>query len=117
MHHLPRHFLPPDFTLLTEEFTDPHLDGPNDVEKLPELNGAESRGPELNEPQLNSMPQSLLRRQKTREKELINLALVESAGNVSRAARKLNISRQLLHYKMKKYGLQRSNYLSSELQN
>jgi arginine utilization regulatory protein len=55
----------------------------------------------------------LLRLQKTREKELINMALMESAGNVSRAARKLNISRQLLHYKMKKYRLQRNNYSSS----
>ena len=42
-----------------------------------------------------------------REKELIHKALVESAGKVSRAARKLNISRQLLHYKIKKYHLQR----------
>ena len=115
IHHLPRHFLPPEFTLLTEKFADPHLNGPSDVKKLPELNGVESNVPAIDELQLNSMPQSLLRRQKTREKKLINLALVESAGNVSRAARKLNISRQLLHYKMKKYSLQRSSFLSAEL--
>jgi arginine utilization regulatory protein len=108
--HLPRHFLPPEFTILTEKFTDPHLNGPSDVKELPELNGAEINVPAIDEPQQNSMPQSLLRRQKTREKELINLALVESAGNVSRAARKLNISRQLLHYKMKKYSLRRSSF-------
>ena len=61
--------------------------------------------------------QSLLRLQQIREQELINIALMESAGNMSQAARKLNISRQLLHYKMKKYNLQRSLYSSSAPQN
>jgi arginine utilization regulatory protein len=110
MHHLPRHFLPPEFTLLAKEAAGPQLNGPVAVEKLSEVNGAENKVPALDEPQQNSMPQGLLRRQKTREKELINLALVDAAGNVSRAARKLNISRQLLHYKMKKYSLQRNSY-------
>ena len=115
IHHLPMHFLPPEFTLLTEEAAGPNLNGSTAAEKLPELNGVGTKLSAKDELQLNSMPQSLLRRQKTREKELINMALAESAGNVSRAARKLNISRQLLHYKMKKYGLQRSNYISPEL--
>ena len=85
----------------------------NDTQKRSEFNGIDSGGPAIDKPQLKTMPQSLLRRQKTREKELINQALVDSAGNVARAARKLNISRQLLHYKMKKYNLQRNNYNAS----
>jgi arginine utilization regulatory protein len=53
----------------------------------------------------------LLRLQKIREQEMIKMALVESGGNVSQAARRLSVSRQLLHYKMKKYGLQRQAYI------
>ncbi len=117
IHHLPMHFLPPEFTLLTEEAAASDLQCSSADEELPELNEADIRVPAIDKPRLSSMPQSLLHRQKTREKELIDMALAESAGNVSQAARKLNISRQLLHYKMKKYGLQRSDYISSELQN
>ena len=113
LQHLPGHFLPPEFTLLTEEVAGSNLKGPVYVEKLPELNGTQSRVPAPDEPQLKPAPQSLLRLQQNREKELINTALMESAGNVSRAAGKLNISRQLLHYKMKKYNLQRNKYLLS----
>jgi arginine utilization regulatory protein len=113
MQHLPRHFLPPEFALLTAEVAGPNLKGPDYVEKLPEFNGAQSRLRGPDEPQLKPAPESLLRLQQNREKELINTALMESAGNVSRAAGKLNISRQLLHYKMKKYNLQRKKYLLS----
>jgi arginine utilization regulatory protein len=113
VHHLPRHFLPPEFNLLTKEIVSPNLNGPANIEKLPELRAAEDGGPKIENLQTKAMPESLLGLQKTREKELINLALTESAGNVSRAARKLNISRQLLHYKMKKYSLQRERYCAS----
>jgi arginine utilization regulatory protein len=43
-----------------------------------------------------------------KEKAMISNALSVAGGNVTRAARLLDISRQLLAYKMKKHGLDRS---------
>jgi len=112
MHNLPRHFLPPEFTLLTEEASSPGANSQADAGKALEFRGIQSAKPVTDDPQIKAVPESLLRLQKTREKELINLALAEAAGNVSRAARKLNISRQLLHYKFKKSNLARASYYS-----
>jgi len=112
MHNLPRHFLPPEFTLLTEEISSPGAHSQADAEQKPAFRGAQITGPETDDPQINPVPESLLGLQKIHEKELINLALAEASGNVSRAARKLSISRQLLHYKIKKYGLERALYCS-----
>jgi arginine utilization regulatory protein len=53
---------------------------------------------------------SLVETQSAREEELICQALRECLGNVSRASQDLGISRQLLHYKMKKYGLERKTF-------
>ncbi|MBW2094789.1 MAG: sigma 54-interacting transcriptional regulator [Deltaproteobacteria bacterium] len=53
---------------------------------------------------------SLVETQSAREEELICQALRDCNGNVSRASRDLGISRQLLHYKMKKYGLDRNSF-------
>jgi arginine utilization regulatory protein len=44
------------------------------------------------------------------ECKLIDEALAASGGNVSEAARRLNVSRQLIHYKMRAYGLARERY-------
>jgi len=107
---LPRHFLPPEFPLLTDEASTLIANNLIDAEKAPDIRGVRGGVPAQDMPQFNATPESLLRLQKTREKELINVAIMEAAGNVSRAARKLNISRQLLHYKMKKYRLQRDKY-------
>ena len=110
VHHLPRHFLTSEFTALANEALNPAAGKSIDDQPVPELNRIEPSGMPFTEPRLKTTPASLLRLQKNREKELINLALTESAGNVSQAARRLNISRQLMHYKMKKYRLQRSEY-------
>ena len=112
MHNLPRHFLPPEFTLLAEEASSLAANSKTDVESTPESSGVPSGQPAADASEIKAAPQSLLGLQKTREKELINLALTEAAGNVARAARKLSISRQLLHYKMKKYSLERGSYRS-----
>jgi len=48
--------------------------------------------------------------QEEREREAIVEALTESRGNVSAAARRLGLSRQLLRYKMAKHGLERSAF-------
>jgi arginine utilization regulatory protein len=44
------------------------------------------------------------------ESKMIDEALTASRGNVSEAARRLNVSRQLIHYKMRAYGLTREHY-------
>ncbi len=44
------------------------------------------------------------------ECRMIDQALKDSGGNVSATARMLNVSRQLVHYKMRKYGLVRERY-------
>jgi len=49
--------------------------------------------------------------QKNREKTAVETALSTCRGNVTRAAGTLGISRQLLHYKIKKYRLCRADYL------
>ena len=49
--------------------------------------------------------------QADREKNAVDDALTACGGNVTRAARQLGISRQLLHYKIRKYRLCRATYL------
>ncbi|MHB8764946.1 MAG: sigma-54 interaction domain-containing protein [Deferrisomatales bacterium] len=49
--------------------------------------------------------------QEARERAAVEEALAEARGNVSAAARRLGISRQLLRYKMAKHGLERSRFL------
>ncbi|MCP4720719.1 MAG: Fis family transcriptional regulator, partial [Desulfobacteraceae bacterium] len=49
--------------------------------------------------------------QADQEKKAVENALSTSQGNVSQAAKKLGISRQLLHYKIKKYKLFRVDFI------
>jgi arginine utilization regulatory protein len=113
MHHLPRHSLPPEFNLLKEAVTSPTVSSRKGVGKAADFMVMNGNLQPVDQPQSKAVPASLPWLQKTREKELIHNALLESAGNVSRAAQTLSISRQLLHYKMKKYSLQHNNYSSS----
>jgi arginine utilization regulatory protein len=53
---------------------------------------------------------SLLASQADKEKAVLEDALAINAGNVTRAARSIGISRQLFTYKMKKYQLNRTNF-------
>jgi arginine utilization regulatory protein len=53
---------------------------------------------------------SLLAIQADQEKDAIGRALSVNAGNVTRAAQAVGISRQLFTYKMKKYGLDRRDF-------
>lgn len=55
--------------------------------------------------------EGLVRAQKAQEKAAVIQALSEAQGNVSRAADTLGISRQLLHYKIRKHGLSRLDYI------
>mgnify|MGYP001813212487 CR=1 FL=1 len=55
----------------------------------------------------------LRERRQEQERKMIDDALRTAGGNVSSAARMLNVSRQLIHYKMRKYGLRRQAYRGS----
>jgi arginine utilization regulatory protein len=61
--------------------------------------------------QADDLPANFAQTQKQREKSAIGNALSASGGNVTQAALKLGISRQSLHYKMKKYHFKRSDFL------
>ena len=53
---------------------------------------------------------SLVQMRTEGEKAAIINALANASGNISRAAGSIGISRQLLHYKMKKYHLNRTDF-------
>ncbi len=72
--------------------------------------GARRRPPKPPEAAVSSM-RSLPDTRLGIERNMIVGALSDCRGNVTRAAAKLGISRQLLHYKMKKYGLLRRDFM------
>jgi arginine utilization regulatory protein len=103
-HHLPVHFIHPDYRKPSEV---------NDLSKvsIPLVSNTplecEGGADQINgSPELETLPDA--RRQ--REREMIHRALGETSGNLSRAARILGISRQLLHYKVKKYAIDKARY-------
>jgi arginine utilization regulatory protein len=54
---------------------------------------------------------TLVEHQAEQEKKAVSEVLLATGGNITRAAALLGISRQLLHYKMKKHGLVRSVFM------
>ncbi|MFW5636366.1 MAG: sigma-54 interaction domain-containing protein [Thermodesulfobacteriota bacterium] len=54
---------------------------------------------------------NLIKTQEDREKRLILKALQTHQGNVTRAAESMGISRQLLHYKLKKHRISRAEFV------
>ena len=61
-------------------------------------------------PPADAPGKSLVEIRMEREKSIIVDALLDANGNVSRAAGSIGISRQLLHYKLKKYHLNRKDF-------
>ncbi|MEW6486770.1 MAG: sigma 54-interacting transcriptional regulator [Thermodesulfobacteriota bacterium] len=61
-------------------------------------------------PGTGAPPADLRGEQEARERSAIEEALAETRGNVSAAARRLGLSRQLLRYKMGKHGLERADF-------
>ena len=57
-----------------------------------------------------SLGKSLVQNQTEQERSAIFDVLMATGGNVSASADQLGISRQLLHYKMKKHGLKRTHF-------
>jgi arginine utilization regulatory protein len=53
----------------------------------------------------------LAREQRVIERTSIEKALTDTGGNITRSSAELGISRQLLHYKMKKYHLSRTDFM------
>lgn len=60
--------------------------------------------------QMETGKRGLLASQADQEKVVLEGALATNAGNVTRAAKSIGISRQLFTYKMKKYQLNRTNF-------
>jgi DNA-binding NtrC family response regulator len=54
----------------------------------------------------------LLARQADHERSVVVAALAAHGGNITRAATSIGISRQLFNYKMKKYRIDRRDYLT-----
>jgi len=55
--------------------------------------------------------QTLFQTQKEQERSAVKSALSAAEGNVTKAAKNLGISRQLLHYKIKKFGFSRVDFI------
>ncbi len=81
------------------------LSGPSD-QRPPEPR-SESRPPATGPPPVRNLAET----QMAREKRIIEEALRRARGNIARAARSIGISRQLCHYKMKKYRIDRTVYV------
>jgi arginine utilization regulatory protein len=101
--HLPEHMLlkPP---AADADRTRPVFSGPSDPrppEPRPESGPSEAGPPPV---------RNLAQTQMAREKRIIEEALRQARGNISRAARSIGISRQLCHYKIKKYRIDRTAY-------
>lgn len=62
------------------------------------------------EPPLDENPSDLKRAQRSNEQKAIRHALEVSCGNLTRAAERLGVSRQLLTYKMKRHGITKEAY-------
>ncbi|MCD4721677.1 MAG: sigma 54-interacting transcriptional regulator [Desulfobacula sp.] len=52
---------------------------------------------------------NLIKKKSAHEENIIKNALLENKGNITRTARSLGISRQLLYYKIKKFNISRNN--------
>ncbi len=107
LHHLPAHFV-------ATEFNAPDVPPPS----FGSDGGADTEGPPSVLPAtpipLAGAGDGLLGTQRSRERTLIENALSTTRGNVSKASALLGISRQLLHYKMKKAKLSRRMFARSD---
>ena len=71
------------------------------------------KGPSFPMQDSPSLPHAnLLGKKAEQEKEMVHHFLSIHTGNIAQTAASLGISRQLLYYKMKKYKMQRTDYLS-----
>jgi arginine utilization regulatory protein len=106
--HLPPQFLldhvrddEPALALLPAAHLTPKSDSAPDLSAQPATTASDGRF---------DAPLDLKQQRQSRECQLIDAALTVVGGNVSAAAKRLKVSRQLVHYKMRKYGLKREHY-------
>jgi arginine utilization regulatory protein len=106
--HLPPHFLlhqirddAPPRAILPASYVAPNSDSAPNPSALSTATASDSRPDE-------SM--DFRQQRQGQECRLIDAALSAAGGNVSAAAKQLKVSRQLIHYKMRKYGLKREHY-------
>jgi arginine utilization regulatory protein len=106
--HLPPHFLldhvcddAPARTILPASHLAPNLDNVGGPSADRTTAASDSRA---------DAPLDLKQQRQHRECQLIDAALAAVGGNVSAAAKRLKVSRQLVHYKMRNYGLKREHY-------
>jgi arginine utilization regulatory protein len=89
------------------------MDSPGSM-RIPARNPANGPVPEVSATSRDSglpdPPRPLAQIQADQERHAVNDALLACRGNVTQAALQLGISRQLLHYKIKKYRLCRADY-------
>lgn len=98
--HLPLHLIDQDSQPLAAGAAAPPAEAPRPPVGPGIMPAAPAAGP------AETLPQA----QWARERELLHQALTATRGHVAQAARRLGISRQLLHYKMKKFGMRRQAY-------
>lgn len=103
----------------TKKAPEPAAAPAEEVTERPDYHGGEDacRPPKkqaVPEPDEAGLKTDLTAAGKVHEKNIIRQKLIQSFGNVSLAARLLNLSPQSLAYKMKKHGLNRKDFLYSQ---
>ena len=87
-----------------------------DMAELPEMAKLTEFLPERDKPaSTNATGESLRERKRRLERDAITQALKASAGNLALAARLVGLSPQLMHYKVKKYGIIARDYVPESL--
>lgn len=112
LEHLPIHFIHPDFRRVSLCVSRPRFADSAGSSRRDDLPADRGRllSPSVRVGQI-PIRKNLQQSQHDRERSLVRSALADAGGNVSQAARLLGISRQLLHYKIKKYGIERKHYV------
>lgn len=109
--HLPPHLL---LDQIRDDGPPPHL-LPIQNEQPERVASTDRSIPDTTDPDTGS--HDLRRQRRLQERTLIDGVLAAVGGNVSEAARRLNVSRQLIHYKMRLYQLNRAHYRGPRKEN
>lgn len=108
--NLPLHFIHPDFREIIIQYSkNGLLRQESDIKKITYV---ERRMHSAVREHLNDVSKKNLKQIQTdQEKKVIEKALMKYNGNVTQSAKSLGLSRQLLHYKIKKHAIDKSAYI------
>lgn len=95
---------------ILQKYGDPGLETPAAAEDTHKRIGGSQRLPSADMETEFQNGNGLARIQKQQENDLIRRVLADTDGRIAEAARKLHVSRQLLHYKLKKHGIDPKDY-------